>query len=120
VRLVDLAIEGDRLAEQGQGLVEAPLSAPQEGLELEQEGLVERIEPALVEVALGDRERLLGALEVEEHPQGVAQVGPGARLGGLDRARPVAPAVEVLRDLDGLGRRSRSGGSGLGGSGAGL
>ncbi len=50
---------------------------------------------------LGGGEGLLGAAEVEEDPPGVAQPSKGAGLGGLDRARPVAPPVEMTGDREG-------------------
>src|SRR5436305_12942156 len=90
--LVDLPVDGDGGVEELDRLLEPALAAAQGALQLQEESLVERIEPATGEVPLGGPERLLGLLEVPLYAQDVGEPDPRPGLGRLPRAGAVSGA----------------------------
>lgn len=98
--LVDLAVDGDGIREEVQRLVEAPLGAAQGSLELQDQRLVEGVEPAPGEEQLRGLKGALGLAEVAEDPEGVAEISPGPDLGRFHRAGAVLLLVEPLGDVE--------------------
>src|SRR6185369_16080300 len=94
-RLVELAIAGGRLLQEGDAVARRALGGADGGLELEEPGVDQEVAGAVSEAGGGGAQGVGGAREVAGRQAGLAHVRPGASPEVLHQGRGVVPAEET-------------------------
>ena len=69
----------DRTPQEAEGVLESALGPPQRGPQIQEDRPLQTVPSTLLEDGPGGLKRLVRRREVESHPAGVADVGPGSR-----------------------------------------